>query len=632
VTVAFALSLFFDVRDLSAQEVVDDLPRRTMSDAMYTTLRQAIESSPITDGRKKVNLNALDHLRGVRWPDLSKLERVHLYSPENKDRFVNMWRSPGDRDEMLVLTPEYRVSRLPKNRFSKIEVFEYEEELRELLRLARAADAEKKGETSLVAADFMDGKPWPHWGGVYHACAAALLGNHEVATVLVHHSLKYGNYFPQIYDNWAWAAFYPGIELLENGSPHTQVLRLWENCLETYPHSQYREQLLNYTSTLKRQIDEDQKAAAPEVLDPEHLLINDRIEYFIKRFPDVHGRQDSQPGHCTTVSGFPPRRGTGTWLSDSIVEIGWPAIPKLVEHLTDRRLTRSVGFHRNFDRHRTVLRVQDVAVQCVEKITGIHFYNPSSTGSYLSNEQPEVREAVIKSIRTWWDENAQKGLVAVYLARLDQGAVWERVKVLQRIEQHDKKAIDSIAVLKRWADSAAERDMPTIARELAKRSDRSLLPLMRQLMKGADKQTAAEAVWCLLKWGDVDDYCFVRRTMKEEVQAGVQPAQSPLANAVRAEMKDSNNPLAVPLLVEFLRRREPKGQWSDARQYHTWADDCIPALVRITGYDSGYRPNDPPEGRFESFNRWLAWWEDEGKAAFVEAHPEVNNVLRAGEQ
>jgi hypothetical protein len=347
-------------------------------------------------------MEGLDHLRHVAWPDFNKLERVHLYDLNDEKKFFNAWRLRGDQEELVLVMPTFLVTRMRRNSFSRVEVFDYADELNELVRLTRnAKTGGKRPFDSIIFSDHLGGGP-PYDGGIYHGCAAAFLGQEEIATALVHEALKSGDQFPLIYDSWAFHEFYRGVELLQNGAARRDVLASWEESLKLYPHSRYREQLLDYTATLREQTGQEKELLATAVDDPEELPIEERIAYYIARFPDVQGRQLTQPGHCLAVGHGPPRKESGTWLSDSVVEIGGRAVPVLIEHLIDRRLTRSVGFRRNFEPSRTVLRVQDVALQCIERILDVHIYSPSDSSSYLSTESPETRNQVIADIRAMW--------------------------------------------------------------------------------------------------------------------------------------------------------------------------------------------------------------------------------------
>ena len=218
-----------------AEEADDDIPRIEMPEQVYKTLRDALESFPYPESRKasaiKVNGDALDHLRKVRWPDLSKLERVHLFDLKNPERFFNAWLVPGGGDELVVLMPDFTTRRMPRSAFSRIEAIKYAEELDELVRIVRGRNSGTgKGWESSIFSDYNGGGP-PYQAGIYHACAAAFLGKESEAKALVHEALKPWDPFPRVYDHWAWQAFYRGIQLLEQGAPRADVLAQWEHVL-----------------------------------------------------------------------------------------------------------------------------------------------------------------------------------------------------------------------------------------------------------------------------------------------------------------------------------------------------------------------------------------------------------------
>ena len=97
----------------------------------------------------------------------------------------------------------------------------------------------------------------------------------------------------------------------------------------------------------------------------------------------------------------------------------------------------------------------------------------------------------------------------------------------------------------------------------------------------------------------------------------------------------SANPLAVPILIDFLDQRNPSDAWSKSGSDGivsvpcSLADKCMEALIRLTGHNEGYVRDDPPSNREASFDRWIAWWNKEGKAAFVMKHPELLKVYAA---
>ncbi|MCI0379000.1 MAG: hypothetical protein L0215_15435, partial [Gemmataceae bacterium] len=240
-------------------------------------------------------------------------------------------------------------------------------------------------------------------------------------------------------DEAAWQSFNEGILLLQKGAPRSQVLEHWQKALTDSPQSKYAAQLRDYIAQLKPQIEEDKKLAAGAVKAPEKLPLAERIAYYLERFPDVRGEQFSDPGFCSTVG-----MGEGTALSDAVVRIGRPAIPALIEKLNDRRLVRSVGWWRSYAKSRTVLRVQDVAIQCIHAILDQTFYERRSTSTYFSIEEPKTREKVIVDIKAWWKEYGHRPPIEGHIGRLEQLSLWRRFELLEKIEKLDPKAVNAV--------------------------------------------------------------------------------------------------------------------------------------------------------------------------------------------
>ena len=425
------------------------------------------------------------------------------------------------------------------------------------------------------------------------------------------------------YNKLAWESFYSGVEMLEKGSSRADVLARFEVTLKTYGQSRYKEQLLDLIGQLGKQVEEDKELAKTEAEDPETLPPDKRIAYYVARLPDVHGQQYFFPGHCLTIN-----MGEGTKISDALVAIGRPAVPALIKHLNDRRLTRSIGFHRPWAVHRTVLRGQDVAIQCIVKIFDIQFYHPSSTSSYLSNEKIEIRDAVIADIKSWWEKYGDKSPLEGFLGRLEHGGLNDRLGILNNIEEIDKTAVDSVAVLKHWAVEMDRGALSNIANVLANRGDFSLLPSIRKMVRSQPSQGGIDYI---LRYGDAGDYRYLLQAAREDIRKGATSSSSRVFGAVRVIVERSKNPLAVPILVDFLDRRETTSSRSvpgvQGSIRISWADKCMGTLISLTNHNEGYKPADAMEERYEAIDRWIDWWRSEGKVAYIKQHPEVAGVI-----
>ena len=605
------------------------VPTTALPEKVRTILREAIDSYKFSDSRedtRQKQLQSLDALREAPWLDLDKVRWVRLRDANDANRSAVAMCLSEHETAVAVVLPDLSVRLVERNRFSKIEPVDYTALLAGFVKKLKERDPAGKRPWDFTFIEDFGAGGFPYHGGVFllqHAYYAAWYGKSEEATLLVHEALSQReNAVEGLLNEGAWQLFLRGLNVLEEMRPRDEVLALWEQALKTYPTSRYEEQLQEYVALLRKQIVQD-KELARWATDPNKLPLPRRVEYYVARWPDVHGVQFTQPGHCLCVGW-----GQGTKLSNAVVAIGRPAIPVLIEHLTDRRLTRSIGFYRNFVPSRTVLRVQDVAVQCIDKILDIQFYRESSTSSYFSTEKPEVREAVIAAIKEWWAKHGSESPVQGQLALLELGKIWERIDTLGKIEKLDPKAVDSIATLKRWTKGANAEDLIRIADALAPRGDFSLLPAMQEMLRRP--RPPSECVWYILRHGVPDDFRFILAAGRKEIDAGVTLGSLCTWGAVVGAADSYQRPLMVPLLVDLLDRREMTGSrymsgFKESMPFSA-ADTCIGALIRLTGHDEGYKLGDPAESRFAAIDRWAAWWEKDGKAEFIKKHPEVAAV------
>ena len=152
---------------------------------------------------------------------------------------------------------------------------------------------------------------------------------------------------------------------------------------------------------LKVQIAEDAARGKKPASNPAGLPIEKQVQFYISQFEDIDAQQFSNPGEPIVVSGV-ISMGKGTAASDALVKIGRPAVPGLIGLLDDRRVTRSVGYMRIYDHNPQVLRYQDIVIKCIEAIVDVHFYSPSHSGSFLSNEDKQKHDGVVADVRAWW--------------------------------------------------------------------------------------------------------------------------------------------------------------------------------------------------------------------------------------
>jgi len=205
------------------------------------------------------------------------------------------------------------------------------------------------------------------------------------------------------------------------------------------------------------------------------------------------------------------------------------------------------------------------------------------------------------------------------VARLDEGHAYERIERLRKILKLDPKAIDEAATLKRWAGQSYSDDMCEYAEALARLSDFSLLPVIRERALDPIRLPANNAIWYLTRHGTAGDYRVLRETMLNEIKKGGNRGNgnSPFGS-IAGGACESKNPLAVPLLVDLLSERD--GDYS-------LAERSFVALSVLTGHEAGYVRDGSREERNAAIDRWMGWWNLEGREQFLLKFPQVRDVI-----
>ncbi|MFO8012959.1 MAG: hypothetical protein R6X20_06595 [Phycisphaerae bacterium] len=614
-----------------------------MPERVQKIFRRAIETYPY-DGRRKAeerarNLEALDQIREGPWPDLGRLKRVRLHFHSDlyeRDFTATAWRvhaaEGAETDGLLLVAPDLTARPFPAGAFTRVEPVDYAEELATLVRVLEKPESERPDEWDLVLLPGGGGHAMRFHSTIlllHHAYAAAWLGREDEAGRLLRELLGGGEAAfayacTRLGDRW----FLWGTRMLSEDRPWAGVLDQWRETLRYFPNWRYPDQLREVVSRLEEQVPEMARLAETDVADPAALPPQERIACYAARLPEVRGAQTRIPGSARAL-----RMGQRTRVSDALVAIGRPAVPALLDRLDDRRITRSVAD--SLAPKLAILRVQDVAIQCIEAIVDLQFYRPSTTSSSMSSEAPQIRETVIEDIRTWWQEHGQKSALAGFLGRLNQTEnLRRRIATLGKIEATDADAVDSVARLKEWAVEANRSGLRDIIEALLERGDTSLLPAAMEAARRALRDGRLDCVRTLLDHGGPDDFRVLREAVERERARVAAPESSALLKFLRYHLPRVDRPVAVPLLVDCLGdRRLTKSRQVLGRKERlrfSAADDCMQALIDLTGHDAGYRKNADAEARLAAIDRWLAWWKREGREAFLAAHPAVRKVAEGG--
>lgn len=259
--------------------------------------------------------------------------------------------------------------------------------------------------------------------------------------------------------------------------PREELAAAFRRIERHFPSSPHVDDAKEMAVRLERMVKEDREhpAIPPDVW--EQLPLDKRIAELVWRLRDQNGHQFSQPGWCS-VLGWSDE---GDSPAHQLLKIGYPAVPALIETLTDRRLSRSVGFHRNFHYSHTVLTVGDCAQQILNRITGRSFYERDSTSGYMTNEFKE--ELVQDEAREWWAEFQRKGKKQMLIDSIASGTLPPR-PLVQQLEAEAPDAVVGALILGADASRASGgRFLSSFVDELAKREGPEAVHFLKEVLR-----------------------------------------------------------------------------------------------------------------------------------------------------
>lgn len=167
----------------------------------------------------------------------------------------------------------------------------------------------------------------------------------------------------------------------------SELLRKSQKFVKDFPKSEHVARAKEIASTLTRMSSEE----LPPKSEPIKRLI------FLLR--DQDGVQVSQPGSCDILFAdrvhHAIRESTPEFANEytpspaqELINIGFDAIPLLIDHIDDDTFTRSVGFHRDFYFSHRVLRVSD----CVKTI--LHEIAPTGRIFEIGDDSAATKRAM----------------------------------------------------------------------------------------------------------------------------------------------------------------------------------------------------------------------------------------------
>lgn len=154
--------------------------------------------------------------------------------------------------------------------------------------------------------------------------------------------------------------------------PRSELLKRFRWLQQHFPKSKHEADIDAKVAILETMVVEDQRHAREREKDLpfQKLSKSQQIDELIFQLREQNGYQWSQPGWCDVLN---THDGKENSPGHRLLAYGYDAVPQLAAALNDQRLTRSIGYHRDFYFSHTVLTVGAAAKQILERITGRDF-------------------------------------------------------------------------------------------------------------------------------------------------------------------------------------------------------------------------------------------------------------------
>lgn len=260
--------------------------------------------------------------------------------------------------------------------------------------------------------------------------------------------------------------------------PRKELLAQFENILARYPASPHVPRAREMAGLLRQMIAEDEEHASGSLKSLAEMPAGERAEELIFQLRDQNGRQWSQPGACDVFMEF---TGATNTPAHQLVAMGHAAVPQLIAALDDQRLTRSVGYHRDFYFSHHVLRVGDCALAVLCRIAGRSFdTNAAPSGCMTTDDQ---RRAVREQVQAWWTAIQSEGEQQVLSAGTASGDRDAPLQAETLLVKYPESVVEALAQgISRAEDAWIRTRLLEIANQIR---DPAVIPLFLQEMEAA---------------------------------------------------------------------------------------------------------------------------------------------------
>ena len=243
--------------------------------------------------------------------------------------------------------------------------------------------------------------------------------------------------------------------VLKHGDPkvsRTELLNDFQQFEKLFPSSTHLDRVRDTIRILQQMVQEDANYAQRNQLDTAQMTTEERVADFIFQLRNQNGRQYGQPGACDIFNFDMQLSSNGTpeiptSPAHQLVAIGYDAVPQLIASLDDERLTRSVGYHRNFYYSHYVLRVGDCCYRILQRIAARNFKSHQCwewMGERHQTQLATSNAATRLEIEGWWAKHQSKGEKQMLIEGTARGDKNSSRQAHRLVEKYPDEALQPI--------------------------------------------------------------------------------------------------------------------------------------------------------------------------------------------
>jgi hypothetical protein len=319
---------------------------------------------------------------------------------------------------------------------------------------------------------------------------------------------------------------------------------------EHFPHCDYLSRADSTAKRLEQMIAEDDTHPARTVDEIAALPPTEQAQEWIFRLRDQNGAQDGQPGW---VDIFMTHEDSP---AHHLLKLGDAAVPALIAALGDSRLTRSVGYGRDFFFSHEVITIGDAALTILERIADRQF--PRSGLVQATKAEDGKTDPARIAVQKWWDERQSKGVLAELAeatARGDFSAERAGARLLA-----DFPDAAATPILTGAAATKSDGERCAFIRLVGKlKDDRVPEFLLHEAREGPFLGARAEAASLLAKLGRTDGILPLIEQWRHSA-----PSSKPNDQAAREKLITvlalADSPDAIHALADGLLQRSPEAR------------------------------------------------------------------------